>query len=232
MRILTHNGKILTNDLYVKDSLVLNLDATDTNSYSGSGITWYDLSGKGNNATLVNGVGYSTNSLVFDGIDDYVSGNDITGLCDKEMFISIFYKLTAQTTYPMLLTFGGSPIKFGVEIRYGVVSELVEVFIPTVNGNSYERLEHYLTFNSNEIIQIGLYVKDNVFKLYKNGEVVASNTNVSPLSFGPTTPLNIGRRFDGFYFTGNIYNVMIYNRALTDIEIKNNYSYYNNKITT
>ena len=37
------------------DNLVLNLDAGDSNSYSGSGTTWTDLSGNGNNGTLVNG---------------------------------------------------------------------------------------------------------------------------------------------------------------------------------
>jgi hypothetical protein len=35
----------------VKDGLVLALNAADVNSYPGSGNTWYDVSGNGNNAT-------------------------------------------------------------------------------------------------------------------------------------------------------------------------------------
>jgi hypothetical protein len=54
----------------VRDGLVLYLDATNPKSYPGSGTTWKDLSGNGNNGTLVNGVGYTDankGSLVFDG---------------------------------------------------------------------------------------------------------------------------------------------------------------------
>lgn len=38
----------------VSSGLVLELDAANPNSYSGTGTTWTDLSGQGNNATLVN----------------------------------------------------------------------------------------------------------------------------------------------------------------------------------
>jgi hypothetical protein len=36
----------------VRDGLVLALDAASPRSYPGSGTTWYDLSGNGNNGTL------------------------------------------------------------------------------------------------------------------------------------------------------------------------------------
>ena len=36
----------------IQDGLVLTLDASDKNSYPGSGTTWYDLSGNGNTGTL------------------------------------------------------------------------------------------------------------------------------------------------------------------------------------
>jgi hypothetical protein len=55
--------------------LVLNLDAGNAASYAGSGTAWTDLSGFGNNGTLVNGPTYSSadgGSIVFDGVDDYV----------------------------------------------------------------------------------------------------------------------------------------------------------------
>ena len=51
----------------ITDGLVLALDAADVSSYPGSGTTWTDLSGNGNNGTLVNGVGYDNGSLIFDG---------------------------------------------------------------------------------------------------------------------------------------------------------------------
>jgi len=62
----------------VEDGLVLALDAGNTKSYPGSGTTFYDLSGNGNNGTLTNGPTYSGSnggSIVFDGSNDYVSTN-------------------------------------------------------------------------------------------------------------------------------------------------------------
>jgi hypothetical protein len=60
----------------VGDGLVLNLDAGNRSSYSGSGTTWTDLSGNGSNATLVNSPTYSSlnsGSLVFNGVNDYAT---------------------------------------------------------------------------------------------------------------------------------------------------------------
>ena len=54
----------------VQSGLVLNLDAGNLESYSGSGTAWTDLSGQGNDGTLVNGPTFSSDnggSIVFDG---------------------------------------------------------------------------------------------------------------------------------------------------------------------
>lgn len=65
----------------VTNGLVLNLDAANPASYTGSGTTWTDLSDRGNNGTLVGGVTYNSSnqgSLVFNGnsngtTDSYVN---------------------------------------------------------------------------------------------------------------------------------------------------------------
>ena len=41
----------------ITDGLIVALDASVSESYPGSGTTWTDLSGNGNNGTLVNGTG-------------------------------------------------------------------------------------------------------------------------------------------------------------------------------
>jgi len=59
----------------VRDGLVLCLDAANQRSYPGSGTTWYDLSGNGNNGTLVNGPTYSSVNggvIALDGVNDYI----------------------------------------------------------------------------------------------------------------------------------------------------------------
>ena len=68
------NGKIVT------DGLVLSLNAADKNSYPGSGTTWIDTSGNGNNGTLTNGPTFSSangGAIVFDGVDDYITNGSL-----------------------------------------------------------------------------------------------------------------------------------------------------------
>ncbi len=51
-------------------TIVLDLDAGNSASYAGTGTTWTDLSGRGNNGTLYNSVSYNSSnqgSLVFNG---------------------------------------------------------------------------------------------------------------------------------------------------------------------
>jgi len=66
----------------VEDGLVLCLDAANPKSYPGSGNTWTDLRGNGNDGTLVNGVGYDSannGSMVFDGVDDSIQSSNLAG---------------------------------------------------------------------------------------------------------------------------------------------------------
>ena len=62
----------------ITENLTLHLDAGDSNSYSGSGNTWTDLSGEGHNGTIY-GATYNTGNggyFDFDGTNDYISISD------------------------------------------------------------------------------------------------------------------------------------------------------------
>ena len=66
---LAHSPRI------VRDGLAFYLDAANTKSYPGSGTTWTDISGKGNDGTLTNGPTFSSDnlgSIVFDGSNDHI----------------------------------------------------------------------------------------------------------------------------------------------------------------
>lgn len=104
----------------VTNGLVLNLDAGNPSSYNQSGNTWTDLSGRGNNGTLINRVTYNSSnqgSLVFDGNGNgggspnpYVSlpttsdFNFGTGDFTLEMWIYI----TTTNPHPNLITINGN----------------------------------------------------------------------------------------------------------------------------
>jgi hypothetical protein len=58
---------------YVKTNLVIDLDAYNIHSYPGSGTVWYDLTGRGNNANLINGVNWNPDGFfALDGTNDYI----------------------------------------------------------------------------------------------------------------------------------------------------------------
>ncbi|MFZ2958395.1 MAG: LamG-like jellyroll fold domain-containing protein [Candidatus Ozemobacteraceae bacterium] len=84
---------VVTVDTIVRSGLILYLDAGKSASYSGSGNTWTDLSGYGNNGTLVNGPTYSSENggtLVFDGTNDLVN---VTQALSTPISVSCWVKL-------------------------------------------------------------------------------------------------------------------------------------------
>jgi len=65
------------------DNLLFELDARDSSSWSGSGTTWNDISGNSRNFTLVAGPTGGTNSVVFDGSNDYGKITDASWMPDQ-----------------------------------------------------------------------------------------------------------------------------------------------------
>ena len=82
-------------------NLVLHLDAGNSNSYVGSGTTWTDLSGEGNNGTI-NGATYNSGDggyFVFDGTDDAVTvsaGSDFAYGTD-DFTVEIWFNVTGTS---------------------------------------------------------------------------------------------------------------------------------------
>jgi hypothetical protein len=93
----TQTDKMIFNIDYpaiVTNGLVLNLDAGFTPSYSQSGVTWYDLSSSVNNCTLVNGPTYSTSQgggIKFDATDDYTTIPDSSSIDLTTLTVSLWF---------------------------------------------------------------------------------------------------------------------------------------------
>jgi len=85
---------------YITSNLLMNLDAGDSSSYSGSGDTWYDLNNGGYNVTL-NGPSWSnTNSGIFtyDGTDDVATFDKAAFTLGSTFTIEIWYRFTSSQT--------------------------------------------------------------------------------------------------------------------------------------
>jgi len=211
------------NSNIVTDGLVLCLDAADKNSYPGSGTTWTDLSGEGNNGTLTSGPTYSSDNggaIVFDGNNDYVDcGNSSIFDVGNNITVNVWFYVDSISSYPAIVAkvlndyslgweVANSSGTFRVTLRPSAT--LVNLVAGTLSvGNWY----------------MGTMTFDNTTaRLYLNGVQTGSTTSGGPVTLNSTQPLTIGRRIQGSYYDGNIAQVSIYNRELTAAEVKQNFN--------
>ena len=168
----------------VTDGLVLCLDAADKKSYPGSGTTWTDRSGNGNNSTLTNGPTFDSangGSIVFDGSDDIsltTSNLTITGDQSIETFLkfnsldSFLQGLVSNHDFVNTSNFGINQVqndKIGISIGYtdGFREYESKYSIAAVVTGRYYHI--VMTFNLNAN-QCKLYIDgvlDSIFNLAK-----------------------------------------------------------------
>jgi hypothetical protein len=212
--------------IIARDGLVLELDAANPLSYPGSGTTWTDLSGNGNNGTLVNGVGYNSSnlglgSLSFDGVDDFITVST-TGIYTNVVTIDIWFNVNSSKTYTALL---GSNVAERCEMLIKSASNL-EI---SLSGGNYIQHNSILSINTWTNIVV-VATSGTAWKVYKNGvelgtpQIIAGSYQVNGSGI---TNLDQGRiRNDvvTFAYSGLIGLTKIYNRTLTASEILQNFN--------
>ena len=198
----------------VTSGLVLLLDAGDQASYPGSGTTWTDLSGNGNNGTLVNGVGYNSSnggSLSFDGVDDRVNLSTATGTV-SQYTIAYWAKRNAENRMPVS-TINEDFYWFGdrswAYVHGGVSGEYYyskPTSIPSETWGYYA-----VVYNGSNV------------SIYRQGIYQGQQSTTGTANF--SSALRIGWWGSNTYaYLGNIANVSFYNRALSEAEITQNFN--------
>jgi len=206
------NGKI------VNSGLVLALDAADRNSYPGSGTTWNDVSGNGNNGTLINGPTFSNNSIVFDGTNDYVNINQTLS---TPITIIGFIRYTDQSK--TLNTFINSNPHNTLDISLNRTG-IGDIHVYIGNGTSWAGiLVSSVNMVINKWYQVSFTSTGTSSTLYLNGNSVGTSVH-SPSGWGSNYYLGTIIIVSGEYLKGNIGNTFIYNRALSSQEILQNYN--------
>ena len=225
----------------VMNGLVLCLDAGNVKSYLGSGTTWTDLSGNGNSGTLVNGVGYNSGnlgSLVFDGVDDYISlpNAGIRNLLSTNCTISVIcsYSTKVGLLFPTLigsLSFGGNWV--GWRLVFDASNRNLEFTNASgVNGSNQSSLDFNYIFpdNINQFTHVSCtwIASTGAKNNYING-VLTNSTASSTYGFGENTTegVRISSLSNGQgdnFFSGRVANTLLYNRALTAAEIQQNFN--------
>ena len=215
----------IDNRLYVTDGLLLDLDAANPLSYPGTGTTWTDLSGNNNNVTLF-GPSYTTDNqgaLVFDGVNDYVTTpifNSYTVSSTTQLSINLWFYLNETGTRMMLSTGHTFPNNNRLYV-WSLDSKL------TWNiGNSTYDTNLRPNISTNRWYNTTLVLNNSTAKIYLDGLFSYEYSFVTP--FTTQSSLSIGR--DGndneFYHKGNISQVQIYNRALSQAEVQINFNIF------
>ena len=236
--MLAHSPRIVT------DGLVLCLDAANTKSYPGSGTTWTDLSGRGNNGTLVNGVGYSGDnlgSLSFDGVDDYVNlgaSSNLTGDNLQTLTLSQWiYPLPDSgvpgTTFVVKRVDNSS--LFRTAINTAQSTNALGDYIGFLTRNNANTGGSFLTVSItpylNTWVNLAITIDGMSRKLYINGNLEGSDSDQGMQSVvGSSAMSSIGAFFldtssdISNKYPGRVAHTLFYRIALTAQEIQQNFN--------
>lgn len=207
----------------VTNGLQLNLDASISASYSGSGATWRDLSGNNNHATLMNGPTYdaATGSIVTNGTNQYLSvplfNNSITNVT---MQTWVYINSNTRGVFIANGYTGGYSIGIGGNTGFDAVGSQATMLFSYVRwinntGKTYPTGWHLVTMVLNENSTPSFYV-DTAFQYSSTG--AAPSTPSGSLTLG-AIPGDGGR-----YYAGKFASAYFYNRVLSANEIIHNYN--------
>ena len=202
----------------VQSGLVFNFDAGASTSYAGFGITCTDLSLNNNTGIFVNNPSYGSTSrgtIVFDGTNDNVSiGTNKFSSGNYPGTLSAWAKTRDRYNSRTIVSYGNAATN---QARFLGIRDSNFYFSGygssiTASGVSYDTW-----FNL-----VGVYDGTNA-SMYINGVLVAGPTARS----WNTTSSNagIGKNVSNTeYWKGDISQVSVYNRALSAVEIRQNYN--------
>lgn len=224
---------------FEKNNLVYYLDAGNTQSYSGTGSSWYDLSTTRTATTLFNSPTYSTSNggyLVFDDVSsEYATAPNIGSLTNWTVIAWVRFtkSLTGKISAVVCNEFdlvnklnfslgtNNSPTNYNLSVGFfDGAWRTTTGFAPQLNT------WYHLA---------GTY-DGSVIRQYVDGVASGGTVNYSgtPQSGGS---LRFMRRWDSTITSGNLFDgdlavVQIYNKALSSTEIGNNYQVLKSRYTS
>jgi hypothetical protein len=206
----------------VTAGLILYLDAANPKSYPGTGTAWSDLSISGNTGTLTNGPTFNSangGSIVFDGVNDYISISG-SSIITTGTFLIWVYRNGPQNNYSGLFYSRGTSVS-GIG------------FYSTTNNLSYtwNNAPNTYSFNSGLLVPnlqwsmcaVSVSASNAVLYVGSSNGLLSSTNNISHSS-STINALRIAS--DNFWspFKGSASLAMLYNRALSQEEILQNYN--------
>lgn len=205
----------------ISSGLVLHLDASMFNTISGT--SWFDFSGLGNTGTLVNSPTFNSSNLgylAFNGSNTHVTIPNNTALDTQTPSVEVWVK-TNNTNQ------NGFWFEKGVvNTQYSLFQEGTSIVWRQASLSQYTTTSTYL--NTTDWAHIVGTYQSGERKTYINGTLVTSDaqtgtvlTNSGGMSIGVYGGLSGAR---GYYYSGHLSIVRVYNRVLTASEVLHNYN--------
>ena len=205
----------------VTNGLVLNIDPSKSTSYVGLGNTIYDLSGFGNTGTLTNGPtfsGLNGGNLIFDGSNDFIG-------VPSNSSLDISTNLSAVVWMKLIATDGANHIIFSKTNSSSPFLSNYEAYLkndviywwdsPTGRNTT-------VTLSVGSWTQVVFVRSSTSLLIYKNASL--SNT-ITVNQVGPVVgDFFIGKDPNGQFLNFNLAQFILYNRALTQQEISQNFN--------
>lgn len=227
-------GMLVKPNNHITSNLILHYSPSNLKSYSGSGTTISDLSGKGLNGTLSNNVTFTSNELNFNGTNTQISISDNALLepGSGNWTIEVWFNNAGSSgTVIGKYRNGGAAADISYALRLMGTGSIRADF---GNGTTAQITDNF-SFTANTWVQM-VYVWDktnsNIYT-YSNG--ILTQTKAITLSgsiLNGSTNLFIGSYNGGEYsqyFNGKLGIVRIYNKALSSAEVLVNFNA--NKLT-
>ena len=227
---LPNGKKYVANQRVVQNNLILNVDAGVSDSYSGSGTTWTDLSGNGNNITLSSsGISYDSTdvggSIVFDGTNGQgTSSINLTNM-NSGGSLEIWCKITDTSSYRHIGGWRASASAFYMLLLNNTGEMEARAKWGSSNNTDIVTSDYGTSFwanNWNHIVFTN--TTSDSSKFYLNGSFVST----SPSSVGtfPSNTLFELMKTDNLSSAtaaGRLSQVRVYSDTLSDSEVTHNY---------
>lgn len=208
----------------VQNGLVLNLDASNTKTYTLSGTTWKDLSSNKNNGTLFNNPIFSGNAINLNGNNNNTVSGSI--LMYNSFSVSFWIRPKQINDFAPAFTLdnsGWGNFEWHTTANGGIYcgTDVVTRFTPstpnctpnTIIINSLYNYTYTFTYVSGTT---------GIGRLYKNFDLIATGTHNKPTSGGTITKYLFFSVNTGIGNMG-LYSFLHYNRPLSQTEIQQNY---------
>jgi hypothetical protein len=209
------------------DGLQIVLDAANPRSYPGTGNTWYDL--RGNiNFTLQNSPPFIANSaggsIGFTAASSHWASSSTSLPTTTRFTVEVWHYYTGANSgpSPCIVTELWPGTTSQINFNLGATTSSSDLRIGFFDGGWQQSGIYTLTSNSWYHI-VGTYDGSNL-RLYINSvnQVTTANSGTPTSSTGG---IRLMRRWDiADYWGGHLSTVRIYNRALSALEIKQNYN--------